>query len=50
MNARPDPSLFFDPPQRRRPGALRRLLQFLAELISSPRGDMGGWEGGARGL
>ena len=29
---------------------LRRLLNFLTKLLSSPKGDQGGWEGGARGL
>ena len=28
----------------------RRLLNFLATLLSSPKGNQGGWEGGARGL
>jgi hypothetical protein len=31
-------------------GLLRRLLAFLAKVLSSPNGDQGGWEGGARGL
>jgi len=29
---------------------LRRLLNFLAKMLVSPKGDQGGWEGGARGL
>jgi hypothetical protein len=33
-----------------KPGILRRILAFLARVLSSPRGDHGGWEGGARGL
>jgi hypothetical protein len=33
-----------------RVGLLRRLLAFLARLLASPKGDQGGWEGGARGL
>ena len=33
-----------------KPGLLRRLLAFLARVLSSPKGDQGGWEGGARGL
>lgn len=37
-------------PAKERTGALRRLLHFLAEVLSSPQGDLGGWEGGARGL
>jgi hypothetical protein len=35
-------------PARR--GLLRRILAFLARVLSSPKGDQGGWEGGARGL
>ena len=31
-------------------GLLRRILAFLAKVLSSPKGDQGGWEGGARGL
>jgi len=33
-----------------KPGLLRRILAFLARVLSSPKGDQGGWEGGARGL
>jgi len=34
-----------------KPGLLRRILTYLAKLLaSSPKGDQGGWEGGARGL
>ena len=29
---------------------LRRMFNFLATLLSSPKGGQGGWEGGARGL
>ena len=29
---------------------LRRIFNFLVRLLSSPKGDQGGWEGGARGL
>jgi len=29
---------------------LRRLLRALVVMLSSPKGDQGGWEGGARGL
>ena len=29
---------------------LRRIIAFLARIISGPKGDQGGWEGGARGL
>jgi hypothetical protein len=31
-------------------GMLRRILAFLAKVLASPKGDQGGWEGGARGL
>jgi len=33
-----------------KPNLLRRILAFLAKLLASPKGDQGGWEGGARGL
>jgi len=33
-----------------KPGILRQILAFLARVLSSPKGDHGGWEGGARGL
>jgi hypothetical protein len=33
-----------------KPGLLRWILAFLARMLSSPKGDQGGWEGGARGL
>ena len=33
-----------------KPSFLRRILAFLAKLLASPKGDQGGWEGGARGL
>jgi hypothetical protein len=32
------------------PSLLRRLLSALAAIFSSPKGNQGGWEGGARGL
>lgn len=31
-------------------GRLRRLLRALSAVFSSPKGDQGGWECGARGL
>jgi hypothetical protein len=31
-------------------GPLQRFLAFIAKLLASPKGDQGGWEGGARGL
>jgi hypothetical protein len=34
-----------------KPGVLRRIPAYLAKsLASPPKGDYGGWEGGARGL
>jgi hypothetical protein len=32
------------------PLSLRHLLHALVAIFSSPKGDQGGWEGGARGL
>jgi hypothetical protein len=43
----------FEPSRSRvpaKPGLLRRILAFLVTVLSSPKGDQGGWEGGARGL
>jgi hypothetical protein len=41
----------FEPsPAPAKAGILRRLLAFLAKVLASPKGDQGGWEGGARGL
>jgi hypothetical protein len=31
-------------------GLLRRFLHLLVRVLSSPKGDQGGWEGGSRGL
>ena len=31
-------------------GLLRRMLAFLAKVLASPKGNQGGWEGGARTL
>jgi len=31
-------------------GFRRRILAFLVNVLMSPAGDQGGWEGGARGL
>ena len=36
--------------QQDKPGLLRKLLRALKTIFSSPKGDQGGWEGGARGL
>jgi hypothetical protein len=33
-----------------KPSLLRRLLLAFVAFLSSPKGDQGGWEGGARGL
>jgi hypothetical protein len=38
------------PEAAKKTGLLRRLFTFLLELLSGPKGDQGGWEGGARGL
>jgi hypothetical protein len=48
MNA-PARSQDFTTPQSP-PSLLRRLLRALASIFSSPKGNQGGWEGGARGL
>jgi hypothetical protein len=41
----------FEPsPAPAKAGILRRILAFLANVLASPKGDQGGWEGGARGL
>jgi len=37
-------------PSPAKAGFLRRMLAFLAQLLASPKGYQGGWEGGARGL
>jgi hypothetical protein len=33
-----------------KPSLIRRLLRALVAVVSSPKGDQGGWEGGSRGL
>jgi hypothetical protein len=33
-----------------KPKLLSRILRFLGNILSSPGGAQGGWEGGARGL
>jgi hypothetical protein len=40
----------FGATQREKLGFVRGLLRFLATVLSAPKGDHGGWEGGARGL
>jgi hypothetical protein len=37
-------------PHEKKTSFLRRIGRFFIALLSSPRGDQGGWEGGARGL
>ena len=36
--------------EQKKSGLLRRFLHLLVRALSSPKGDQGGWEGGARGL
>jgi hypothetical protein len=36
--------------EQKKLGLLRRFLRLLVGIFSSPKGDQGGWEGGARGL
>jgi len=50
MNVRVDIQEFSKSPEPKKVGLLRRLLGFLAKLLSGAKGDQGGWEGGARGL
>lgn len=35
---------------RKKAGFLRRIRAMLVNILLSPAGDQGGWEGGARGL
>jgi hypothetical protein len=37
-------------PSSNKQSLIRRLLRALVAIFSSPKGDQGGWEGGARGL
>ena len=51
MTLRPDVQEFnlpIEPKKATSPFA--RLMHFFIKLLSAPRGDQGGWEGGARGL
>lgn len=50
MNMRVDVQEFSQSPESKKVGFLKRMLGFLAKLLSGPKGDQGGWEGGARGL
>jgi hypothetical protein len=48
MNA-PVKTQDFAEPQSK-PSLLLRVLRAFVTFLSSPKGDQGGWEGGARGL
>jgi hypothetical protein len=53
MNMHQDAGAFSDSRETAEPqknGLLRRFLSLLVRILSSPKGDQGGWEGGARGL
>jgi hypothetical protein len=53
MNMYRDSSAFGVPREALKPkkvGLMRRFLRLLVQILSSPNGDQGGWEGGARGL
>jgi hypothetical protein len=36
--------------EQKKVGLLRRFIRLFVRILSSPKGDQGGWEGGARGL
>jgi hypothetical protein len=38
------------PAERQTSGPFNRLFRILVGVLSAPKGDQGGWEGGARGL
>jgi hypothetical protein len=50
MNTHVDIKEFSKSSEPTRIGLLRRMLEFLARVLSGAKGDQGGWEGGARGL
>jgi hypothetical protein len=50
MNMRVEVRKLEPSPVPAKAGILRRILTFLAKVLASPKGDQGGWEGGARGL
>ena len=50
MNMRADIQDFSPPTNPKKANLFRRIVTFLARIISGPKGDQGGWEGGARGL
>jgi len=37
-------------PGSMKPSLFKRIVAVLAAMLSGPKGDQGGWEGGARGL
>jgi hypothetical protein len=49
LAARPD-HRGAQPDVQRKTGRMGRVLKFLLAILSGPKGDQGGWEGGARGL
>jgi hypothetical protein len=50
MNIHRDMQEFHQSSSPKKPSFLRRILGFFVRVLSSPKGDQGGWEGGARGL
>lgn len=50
MNMHVDVRDFNQSSEPKKPGLLRRMLAFIASLMSGSKGDQGGWESGARGL
>jgi hypothetical protein len=48
MNMRVDIQKLSHSSEPKKVGLLKRMLGFLAKLLSGARGDQGGWEGGAR--
>jgi hypothetical protein len=50
MNMHVDVRDFNQSSEPKKPGLLRRMLAFIASLMSGSKGDQGGWESGARGF
>jgi hypothetical protein len=51
MNMHRDANEFGDKAEeKKKVGLVRRCIRLLVRILSSPKGDQGGWEGGARGL
>jgi hypothetical protein len=50
MNMHVDVREFSRSPEPEKQNLLKRIITFLATILSAPKGDQGGWEGGARGL